>query len=157
MKPPRRPPRPLATLEDDGSECGPSVIIGYRVDISETGTSGWTTLATVGAVDDGVTDTTIDPIPTSYTATVLTPAKRYYFRVGAVNSRGAGDNTNHVSTDTDTADLPTPPGGLVAQAVSTSALTMCWYEHNLVDPLTGDAILDEGLPVLGYQITYVGG
>ena len=142
---------PAAETEDDGSECGMSVLTGYRVDISETGTSGWTTLATVGAdPDDDVV------IRTQHTATGLTPAKRYYFRVAALNSRGAGDNTNHVSTDTDTADMPTPPGGLVAQAVSTSALTMCWYEHNLVNPLTGDAILDEGLPVLGYQITYLG-
>ena len=149
------PANDAVDTEDDGSECGESVLSGYRVDISETGTSGWRTLETVVAVDDD-DDTTIDPIPTRYTAEDLTPAKRYYFRVAALNSRGAGDNTNHVSTDTDPSDLPTPPGGLVAQAVSTSELTLCWFGHNLVDPLTGIAILDEGLPVLGYQITYVG-
>ena len=141
---------PTADFEEDGSECGVSVLTGYRVDISETGTSGWEILATVAA--DPVTEI----IPAVHTAEDLIPAKRYYFRVAAVNSRGAGDNTNHVSTDTDTADPPTPPGGLVVQAVSTSQLTMCWFGHNLVDPLTGDAILDEGLPVLGYQITYLG-
>ena len=143
---------PGAEKEDDGSECGLTVLIGYRVQISETGTSGWTTLATTGAVS--ATDTTL---LTRHTVTMLTPGKRYYFRVAAVNSRGAGASTTHVSEDTDLADLPTPPGGLVAQAMSTTQLKICWYEHNLVDPLTGDAILDEGLPVLGYRITYVVG
>ena len=142
---------PTAEMEDDGSECGASALIGYRVQFSETGTSGWTTLATTGAVSDEV-----PTLLTGYTATMLTPGKRYYFRVAAINSRGAGASTTHVSEDTPLADLPTPPGGLVAQAMSTTQLKMCWYEHNLVDPLTDEDILDEGLPVLGYQITYLG-
>ena len=129
-------------LEDDGSECGKSVITEYRVYMSEDGITDWDHLASVPAGDTGSL------------ATELTPGQRYYFRVSAVNSNQEGDPTEHESSVTEQTDMPTPPGGLVAQAVSSSQLKMCWFSHNLLDPQTGEA-LDEDLPVLGYRITYV--
>ena len=35
---------PPAGSDADGSECGESVITGYKIEISETGTSGWSVL-----------------------------------------------------------------------------------------------------------------
>ena len=129
--------------ENDGSECGASVIDGYKIDISDTGTSGWTTL---------------EEMETSpYTADTLMPDQRYHFRVSAVNSRGAGTPSATKSADTTDPGEPTPPGGLVAQSDGHDTLKICWYEQNIVEELTGDAALDEGLPLLGYKITYVDG
>ena len=128
----------------DGSECGASVLDGYKIEVSETGTSGWKTVEAMHS-------------KTSYTADMLDPGKRYYFRVSAVNSRGVGNATPAESDETHDAGEPTPPGGLVAQAMGHTAIKLCWFEQNLVDPLTGNAILDEGLPVLGYRITYMDG
>ena len=88
--------------------------------------------------------------------TKLQPDKRYFYRVSAVNARGTGLPTAPESAKTHDPGEPTPPGGLVAQAEGTSTIKLCWYESNVVDPLTGAAVLDEGLPVLGYQISYVG-
>ena len=135
---------PTAT-EDDGSECPPnsagSVIKGYQIERSNTGTGGWTTIAAL----------TKSP----YLDTKLQPDKRYFYRVSAVNARGTGLPTAPESAKTHDPGEPTPPGGLVAQAEGTSTIKLCWYESNVVDPLTGAAVLDEGLPVLGYQISYV--
>ena len=132
--------------EDDGSECPPksagSVIKGYQIERSNTGTDGWTTIAAL----------TRSP----YLDTKLQPDKRYFYRVSAVNARGTGLPTAPESAKTHDPGEPTPPGGLVAQAEGTSTIKLCWYESNVVDPLTGAAVLDEGLPVLGYQISYVG-
>ena len=129
-------------LEDDGSECGASVITGYRVYMSDDGIAGWNRVAEVAG--------------TEHLETGLTPDHRYYFRVSAVNASGEGNPTRHESAVTEQTDVPTQPGGLVAQAVSSSQLKMCWYSHNRLDPQAGDA-LDEDLPVLGYRITYVDG
>ena len=127
-------------LEDDGSECGASVITGYRVYMSDDGTTDWNLVTEVAG--------------TEHLETGLTPDHRYYFRVSAVNASGEGNPTRHESAVTEQTDVPTPPGGLVAQAVSSSQLKICWYSHNRLDPQSGDA-LDEDLPVLGYRITYV--
>ena len=132
-----------APTENDGSECGASVIGGYKIDISDTGTGGWTTLEELES--------------SPYTAVTLMPDQRYHFRVSAVNSRGAGTPSATKSADTTDPGEPTPPGGLVAQADGYDTLKICWYEQNIVEELTGDAALDEGLPLLGYKITYVDG
>ena len=133
--------------QDDGSECPPnsagSVIKGYQVERSNTGTDGWTTIAPL----------TKSPYILD---TKLQPDKRYFYRVSAVNARGTGLPTAPESAKTHDPGEPTPPGGLVAQSEGTSTIKLCWYESNVVDPLTGTAVLDEGLPVLGYQISYVG-
>ena len=143
---------PIRT-EDDGSECPPnsvgSVIKGYQIERSETGTSGWTTIAALAK-------TPHSPTMFQYLDTKLQPDKRYFYRVSAVNERGTGLPTAPESAKTHDPGEPTPPGGLVAQAEGTSTIKLCWYESNVVDPLTGAAVLDEGLPVLGYQISYVG-
>ena len=135
------------STQDDGSECPPnstgSVIKGYQVERSNTGTDGWTTIAAL----------TKSPYILD---TKLQPDKRYFYRVSAVNERGTGLPTAPESAKTHDPGEPTPPGGLVAQAEGTSTIKLCWYESNVVDPLTGTAVLDEGLPVLGYQISYVG-
>ena len=130
-------------LEDDGSECGDTVITGYKIERSETGTSGWT------VIEAGLDDV-------EYLDTMLIPDKRYYYRVTAMNSTGYGRLASEYQSDkTHPAGNPTPPGGLVAEADGHTAIKLCWYEANLVDPLTGDSRLDEGLPILGYQISYV--
>ena len=143
---------PIRT-ENDGSECPPksagSVIKGYQIERSETGTSGWTTIAELAKTRHSRT-------MFQYLDTKLQPDKRYFYRVSAVNARGTGLPTAPESAKTHDPGEPTPPGGLVAQAEGTSTIKLCWYESNIVDPLTGAAVLDEGLPVLGYQISYVG-
>ena len=148
-----------AAVEDDGSECPPelmegesveSVITGYKIEMSLTGTSNWRVLEANYDPGDADSDGLFD-----YSAVGLVPDTRYYFRVSAVNSRGIGEATNHKSDDTDDPGQPTPPGGMVAQADGATSLKICWYEQNVVDALSGDAALDEGLPVLGYKITYV--
>ena len=139
--------------EDDGSECPPknvrSVILGYKIERSETGTSGWTTIEPLARAR-------LSPTMFQYLDKKLQSDKRYFYRVSAVNERGTGLPTAPESAKTHDPGEPTPPGGLVAQADGTNAIKLCWYESNVVDPLIGEAILDEGLPVLGYQISYVG-
>ena len=136
--------------EDDGSECGGSVITGYQLEMSRTGTGGWQILKSNDK--DDKTPETIEASP--YIAEMLMPGQRYHFRVAALNSRGQGPYSEVRSEETHEAGEPTPPGGLVAQAYGTTAIKLCWVEQNLVDPLTGEMRLDEGLPVLGYKITY---
>ena len=135
--------------EDDGSECPPesggSVIMSYKIDRSDDGISGWSQIAIVPRM----------PRPV-YLDTMLQPDQRYFYRVSAINARGTGQPTAPESAKTHDPGEPTPPGGLVAEADGYSSIKLCWYEANLVDPLTGVARLDEGLPVLGYQISYVG-
>ena len=121
----------------DGSECGGPVITGYKIEISETGTSGWTVLE-----DEYETQ--------SYTAVNLNPGERYFFRVFAMNSRYTSDHTSEMSAVTTDPGAPTPPGGLVAQADGQDSIKLCWYEQNVV---IGGADMDEALPVLGYKIT----
>ena len=127
--------------EDDGSECGASVLDGYKIEVSQNQTS-WTTLAE--------THKTV-----TYLATMLLPDTEYYFRVSAVNPRGAGMSTAVRSAKTHPPGEPTPPGGLVAQADGYDTLKICWYEQDVLDPLIGEEARDEGLPILGYQISYV--
>ena len=131
-----------APTEDDGSECGNSVITGYRIQMSKTGTGGWKDLKEMAGGSE-------------YIATMLMPGERYHYRVAALNSRGQGPYSEVRSEETHEAGEPTPPGGLVAQAYGPTAIKLCWVEQNLVDPLTGEERLDEGLPVLGYKITYL--
>ncbi len=140
----------VAGTEDDGSECGANAITGYQIEMSEDpnlAASSWKVVTPVRA--EGVT-ATVDG---------LTPAKRYYFRVFTRNATGLSvEPSEYDSTITDPADVPTPPGGLVAQPLASDPqkqLKLCWYEQNDVDPLTGDAILTDALPVLGYKIAYV--
>ena len=128
-------------MQDDGSECGASVLDGYKIEVSQNQTS-WMTLAE--------THKTL-----TYLATMLLPDTEYYFRVSAVNPRGAGMTTAVRSAKTHPPGEPTPPGGLVAQAYGYDTLKICWYEQDVLDPLTGEEVYDEGLPVLGYQISYV--
>ena len=151
-------PTATTTRYDDGNECDDHVITGYRVDVSETGTSGWTM---VPPTDEECTTAGLTVCGTTFTGNAFTvidlqPAKRYYFRVSTVNIRGTGEASDHESAKTDDAGIPTEPGGLVAQADGPNTITLCWYDHNALDPLTGtSAVRDEGLPVLGYRISYV--
>ena len=128
---------PDAGSDADGSECGVSVITSYKIEISETGTSGWNVL---------VAEQSASP----YTAVDLKPGARYFFRVSAMNSRYTSDPTPAISAITTDPGAPTPPGGLVAQADGRHSIKLCWYEQNVV---IGGADMDEALPVLGYKIT----
>ena len=134
--------------ENDGSECGPNVITGYHIQMSEDpnlAPDSWDETAdTAGA-------------GTTHTWHGLMPDMRYYYRVFTVNATGTSRKAaEYDSTKTDVADPPTPPGGLVAQMrEGSNVVDLCWFEHNKVDPLTGDAILDDALPIVGYKITFM--
>ena len=146
------------TQYGDGNECNDTVIKGYKVEKSTTGTSGWTM---VPPTDEECTGANLTVCGTTFMGNAFTvidlePAQRYYFRVSTVNTRGVGQASDHESAKTDEAGIPTEPGGLVAQADGPNTITLCWYDHNALDPLTGTSeVRDEGLPVLGYRISYV--
>ena len=129
------------TYEEDGSECGTeSAITGYKIQRSATGSNPWTTIATVDETD--------------YLDTMLAPGTRYHYRVSTENSRYTSAPTASKSAATYAASNPTPPGGLIAQAVDYDSIKLCWYEQNTADP---SQPLSENLPLLGYMITYVDG
>ena len=145
---PSIPPTPAGECADtpgdgvnDGSECGEPVITDYKIERSATGEIPWELVETVGAADTDYVDTGRDP------------GARYYYRVSTVNSRYTSTPTEARSAMTHRASNPTPPGGLVAQADSSNAIKLCWYEQNTGDP---SVMLSEDLPILGYMITYVG-
>ena len=124
--------------ELDGSECGDSVITGYKIERSATGSNPWMEIATVEG--------------TEYLDTGREPGKRYHYRVSTMNSRYTSTPTAPKSALTHPASNPTPPGGLVAQADGYDAIKLCWYEQNTADPSDP---LAESLPILGYMITSV--
>ena len=131
---------------DDGSECGASVITGYKIQrapVNSDGQAGrFTDLTTVKANN------------LSYTDTDLEPNSSYFYQVFAMNSQRDSDPTAPKSATTHPAGEPTPPGGLVAQAGDAGEIKLCWYEQNVPNP---QGQTDEGLPVIGYRIVYLGG
>ena len=135
--------------EDDGSECGDSVIMHYQVQVSDSATGPWTDLAmdVCRTLDDDGKPTKTMEDPCTYTHEGLMPDTTKHYRVYAVNAAGNGPVSN---TDVDTTKLsefPDVPGGLVGEAYGATAVKLCWLAQSL-DPADD--------PVHSYQIVVSG-
>ena len=137
------------TREDDGSECGDSVIMHYQVQVSDSSPGPWTDLAEdvclVLDKDGKATKEMEDPC--TYTHKGMMPDTTKHYRVYAVNAAGDGPVSN---TDVDTTKLsefPDVPGGFVGEAYGATAAKLCWLAQSL-DPADD--------PVHAYQITVSG-
>ena len=106
---------------------GGADITGYLVEVSETGSEAWDSLAHVTA--------------TSYAHGNLDPATTRHYRVSAVNAAGVGDPSEPASATTD-AIPPDPPTGLTATAVSPTQIDLAWVAPEY----------DGGAEITGYQI-----
>ena len=110
------------------SDNGGSAITGYKIEVSNTGTSGWTVLTTVNA--------------TSHNHTGLSAGTTRFYRVFAINANGEGPASNTASATTTTASPPDPPRNLRATAANSSQINLTW-----------DAPADNnGAAVTGYYI-----
>ena len=82
------------------------------------------------ADDPGVFDAIEDDTgstATSYTDEKAKPAKRYVYRVVAVNGQGASPRSGYVNVETpDAPDIPAAPTGLSAPSVSHDSVTLSW-------------------------------
>ena len=112
-----------APLVDGGAR-----ITGYRVEVSLTGGSPWTVLASRAT-------------STTYTHRGLSPASTRYYRVSATNSVGTGDPSN-VATATTDATVPSAPVRLSARANGQNQIDLTWTAPTS----------DGGAPITGYRI-----
>ena len=89
-------------------------VTGYRIEISDNGVSGWSTL---------VSDTR--STSTTYSDTGLTPGTRRFYRVSAINRAGVGSPSN-VDDATTQFTVPGQPTNLRATPSSTSRINLSW-------------------------------
>ena len=96
------------------STDGGSPITGYRIEMSPNGVSGWTAVVanTRGAA-------------THHQHSGLVPGTTRYYRVAAVNNRGAGAYSN-VARGTTNAAPPGQPQNLRARAAGPTSITVTW-------------------------------
>jgi hypothetical protein len=85
--------------------------LGYRIERSPDGTSGWTGIGTTGQG------------PTSYTDTGLAPATTFYYRVVAVTSDGESPPSTPLSATTDPDGRLTPSEANTAPSEATKDST----------------------------------
>ena len=138
------PDMPVATNDDlDGSEEGPSVIKGYRVQYSDDEGKTWADLVKDRSGDLMLVE------GTKYTDTGLMPGQTRDYRVAAANMVGSRYQystwSNSDSAKTTPAPLPNEPGGLVAEADGHNAIKLCW---------NAQAEQPEAAPVTSYKIEY---
>ncbi len=107
---------------------GGARITGYRVEVSLTGGSPWTVLASRAT-------------STTYTHRGLSPASTRHYRVSATNSVGTGDASN-VATATTDATVPSAPVRLSARANGQNQIDLTWTAPSS----------DGGAPITGYRI-----
>ena len=112
------------------SDDGGATISGYRIEGSRNRSSGWTIVGTQ-AQGGG----------TTFRHTGLMPGTTWYYRVSAVNSKGAGP-ASAVSAATTDATVPGLPRTLTAAAAGPNAIDLAWAA-----PAT-----DGGAPITGYRI-----
>ena len=110
--------------------------LGYRIE-SKIGATGTYELLT-----------TLGPNTTSATFTSLTEGTQYYFRVQAVNAGGRSAYSNETSVPTTLIS----PGGLTAQALSSSQVLLNWSDNSATE--TGFKI--ERSPVTDTNFTEIG-
>ncbi len=93
--------------------------IGFKVEISLNGVSGWYTQASLA---ENSTTTVIEG---------LSPDTRYYFRVLAYNSYGNSSYSNIAEATTDkVVTVPVPPSGLELEARSPSRMRITWQDNS---------------------------
>ena len=96
------------------------------------------------ADDPGVFDAIEDDTgsaATSYTDEKAKPAKRYVYRVVAVNGQGASPRSGYVNVETpDAPDMPAAPTGLSASSVTHDSVTLSWDDPS-DDSITGYQVL----------------
>ena len=119
----------VLTWSRPGSDGG-AAIEGYRIEVSETGMSGWTVL-------EANTGRTL----TRYTHEGLSPGTTHHYRVAAVNGEGTGAYSNVASATTD-AGAPSSPRNVRALGRSSSSIEVSWQP-----PLD-----DGGAAVTGYAV-----
>ena len=120
--------------EDDGSECGDSVMSGYRVQVSDTGQAPWTNLGDLEPSVGDEMEVFGDADVASTIKTVhsgLMPGTTKYYRVFALNSSGASLTSNTSSATTIQADFPDAVGGLVAESAGPTSIKLCWNAQSL--------------------------
>ena len=111
-------------FEDDGSECGSSVLVGYIIEYTDDNGETWTTH------DDQ--PSAVGTIASPYVLGGLEQGTRYGVRIRATNERWESEEQSRTLYATTTeAGVPTPPGGLVAQADGQNTIKLCWYEQNV--------------------------
>ena len=109
---------------------GGAAIEGYRIEVSQTGSGGWTVLeANTGSTTTG------------YSHEGLSPGTTYHYRVAAVNAEGTGAYSNVASATTD-AGAPSSPRNVRALGRSSSSIEVSWQP-----PLN-----DGGAAVTGYAV-----
>ena len=118
----------ISTTEIDLSWDAPQYtggadITGYRIEVSTTGTGGWSDLV----ADTGSTSTT-------YSHTVPLHATRYY-RVSAINSAGTGDPSSAASASA----MNTPPGVIGAEIRGNSRIVTLFLDEASVHTPTPPA------------------
>ena len=89
-------------------------VTGYRIEISDNGLSGWSTL---------VSDTR--STSTSYSDTGLAPGTRRFYRVSGINREGIGSPSTGSGATTQFAP-PGQPTNLRATAASTNQINLSW-------------------------------
>lgn len=117
------------------SSDGGSPIVGYLVDVSTTGTSGW-----IPADGTCAPSRTSSSTSRNCNATGLTNGTAYYVRVTAVNSFGAGSPSSASSAVTP-AGPPDTPAAPTGEGRTGGSIALAWMA-----PTTN------GAPVSGYEI-----
>ena len=113
------------------ASAGVSAITGYRIEVSDSG-STWSDLE----ADTGSTTT-------SYSHTGLTAETTQHYRVSAINAAGTGPASNVASGTSDPPEVPGAPTGLTAAVSESEAkVDLSWT----APANTG------GAPITGYQI-----
>ncbi len=110
-----------------------SAITGYRIEVSNTGTSGWSVLA----ANTGSSDT-------EYSHTGLTPDTTLHYRVKAINGVGPGaaSNVDRATTDPRVPDAPTNLTATADAQNAQSQINLTWSPPGY----------DGGSRVTGYRI-----
>ena len=114
------------------SDDGGSPITGYKIEMSDDGTTGWTDLED----NTGSAETT-------YSDNTVTAGTTRHYQVSAINAVGTG-NPSNVDDATTEGSLPGRPTGLTATAQDTSQIDLAWTAPTD----------DGGAAISGYQIEY---
>ena len=111
------------------SSNGGLPITGYRIEVSDNGSSGWVDL-----------DRDTEDPNTNYSHTNLAPGSLRYYRVSAINEIGTSDPSRLDFATT--FDFPGPPTGLTATPNGQTRIDLSW------NPPSNDG----GSPIEGYRI-----